>query len=257
MVRVFKNTARTHEQGKAVSVHPEPMTPDQKAQLLTLRQQTAQQAYDTYVKVGQVQDPAEAPAPPNTHRLVPAVRQALTGLHKPHRWDDPASYQAVLARAVQAAAAGDNFLLKYVPLLERGHCMGNPLADKTISFPDTFPVADLTLMLRLMQMPQIAGFISAISQLFANTPLNQLVRTDFIAISGNIFLFGMADGSRSLPFGVVEMLMNMDMLLRRDNAPHPAMEYGITAELARLYMVEMFENRFDQQTAAFVGKLRR
>ena len=135
--------------------------------------------------------------------------------------------------------------------------MGNPLADKTIRFPDTFPVADLAVMLRSMQMPQIAGFISALSLSFPNTPLNQVVRTDFIAISGNIFLFGMADGTRSLPFRVVEMLMNMDMLLRRDNAPHPAMEYGTTAELARLYMVEMFENRFDQQTAAFVGKLRR
>jgi hypothetical protein len=257
MVRVFKNTARTHEQGKAVSVHPEPMTPDQKAQLLTLRQQTAQQAYATYVKVGQAQDPAEVPAPAVAHRLVPAVRQALTGLHKPHMWDDPASYQAVLARATQAAAAGDNFLLKYVPLLEWGHCMGNPLADKTISFSDTFPVADLAVMLRYMQMPQIAGFILALSLTLPNTPLNQLVRTDFIAISGNIFLFGMADGTRSLPFGVVEMLMGMDMLLRRDNSPHPLIEYGITAELARAYMVEMFDNRFNPQTAAFVGKLRR
>lgn len=148
-------------------------------------------------------------------------------------------------------------MLKYVPLLEGGHCTGNPLADKTIRFSDTFPVADLAVMLRSMQMPQIAGIILALSLTSPNTPLNQLVRTDFIAISGNIFLFGMADGTRSLPFGVVEMLMSMDMLLRRDNAPHHLMEYGITADLAMAYMVEMFQNQFNPQTAAFVGKFRR
>jgi hypothetical protein len=253
--RVYKNRTRLHDRGKAVSVHTQPMNSDQKATLLANRVQLATNAYVANVRQG-AQDLNNTPVTVYTTGISLPVRAAMLRENAPFTYQDPVTYQA---RFAQATGINCNFLVKYLPLLKNTHCVSNPLRDLTIGLPRAISVDDFIGMLHYLQLHRVATYVLVLemSVPFVDPTLNSntangLVNPRFLAVVTHACLAYFVDAERSLPAQVVDMLMDVDMLVRKTDMPHVTLEYGITSGVAVDYLLTVFERTYDANVNEFV-----